>query len=510
MEEAVKGSGQAQASYPSYAIDELPDPLRQLIDPATPLPAEWMLIGDGLPPLLPPLALCTAAWLSALIFALPVPNTQGALAWIYAGIALGALLYGIAPALRAWRAIRGRMWFRAGSWRQGLFLGPSELLLWDGTRGVVVSRSQVDQLQRVEIERPATSRSARRTIERRAMLSIRRPDHSTDQLALPMVDPGAADQAESSPSAAALEAWIAGRPASADNASPDVRRGWLRNVALGHAMLLVVSIVGSICAALIAYLIGISAGALLGLLLGFPLFLGFPVLLRAFVGRYLARDANDRPIGWAYFMSLGLAAMILIIVGANLAGTLLWQLRASEAPPLEVGEISADTAALRLFPWTGSFVPSARFTGYHVHRRSLGDASWIESSYYVALMDSQRGCVWLGMRTGEGAQSRRSQARLLEQRTEWLAPVVGLASAGYAKAVENARTNAAGAIPSCVEAIVLEPSASLAQRRAESFGELALINALAHGLPLLALGLWALRRWDSRPLLLRGHGQGGP
>lgn len=490
-----------ERELPSISLAELPTELRRLTDPATPLPPGWLLIGHGLPRISLPLLRTAAAGLTALLFAFAIPVTTGPLAWVYVAVTLGALLYGVFPARTTWAATRHRLDFHHGSWRQGLHLGPSQLLLWDGQRAVLVDRSDVEQLKRLETREPAALRNGRPISKRRCVLSVRQPAGRSADLALPMVEPGDPDGSSTAASTAALERWMAGEPQPSEQSNPNQLRDWARNLLLGHAVLLGVSVIGMLGTVLIAYGLGLTLGALVGLLLGFPLFMSFPLLLRASVGRYLARGDKQRPLGWGYFMLLGLAGMILIILGSHLAGQLFWQLRASESPARSVSEIAANDSGLLVYPWTKQIVPSASITGYHVHRRYLGDAQWIESSNYVALLDDGRGCVWLGLKTDEGRQSQRSLKRLLEHRSAWLAPAVGLESAGYADAIENARGRAAGAIPSCSQPVVLEASLSLGERRAATLGQLGLIMALGHGLPLLALLALALWRLDSRPQL---------
>ncbi|WP_248205977.1 hypothetical protein [Pseudomarimonas salicorniae] len=484
---------------------ELPAGLRQLTDPATPLPSGWLLIGEGLSPLLPPLLKTLAAWAAGLVFALGISGAATALAWIYASIALACFGYSVLPGRKAWAAIEQRRAFRAGRWRRGLHLGPDALLLWDGSRGVAFNRSEIDSVQRVEVEiavRPAKG-PPRKRIEHRCELAIRRDGAPPSGLPLPMIDPGSADPDHAGGAVVAIERWVAGGAPRTGAAGHGALRAWVRNLAWGHGLLLAASVLGLLGTTLAAAVFGISSGALLGLLVGFPAFLLFPLILHRSIGARLARDARGRPVGWGYIICLGLAAMLLIIGGSNVAGHLQWQLRASEAPPLDAGAIAAERGAMRLYPWTAELTPTAAPIGHYAHRRYLGDGRWIESSYYVAPLDGQRGCLWLGLRTGEGAASARSRSRLLNDRSDWLLPVAGLEASGFTQAVEAARRQAGGALPGCESARVMQASPSLNQLRLDTLGQLALLIALSHLLPALALLVWAAWRADRRPPLRR-------
>lgn len=424
--------------------DSLPE-LDLLLDPDTPLPPGWTLIADGLPPLMPAVLKLMAAAATGWIFARGVADAPPALGWFYAGIAMVCAVYALRPGRLAMQLIGDRIAVRAGRWRRGLYLGPSHLLIWDGQTSKAFARSRVAGLDLRLPRRRITGKSP--ASPGLCTLTLGSQADPLARLVLPMVPAPSDERSPPSPALVAVQDWVAGRePSKLTRDGPSLRI-WIRQLAVAHGVLLAITCCAMACTALIAGLFGIPAGALLGLLLGFPLCLGFPWLLQKIAGRYLAVGPDQRTLGWGYCMLLGIAAMILTIIGANLSGRLLWQLRATESAPLSISELAAVERRTQYFPWAVAISPSPATTGYAAHRRYLGDGIWVKSSYYVALLDRGRGCVWLGLQTDEGSRSRRSLTELLNARQPWLVPATGLESGGYAKAVEAARLESAGAIP---------------------------------------------------------------
>ncbi len=466
----------------------LPAKLSGRLDPTRPLPSGWLLIPDGLRPLMPPLLRSAAALGCAMVFAMGLRNDSSALQWIYAAIMLAALTYAGFPLHRSWLALRDRRALREGRWWQGLLLGPGDLLLWDGTSARRFKRDQVEELQ-VESERKGPGKPERR----RSVLRHTDGLDEGDQTELQMVDP---DHDAPWSAQVTLTDWIDGKPWRGP-----ARRNlgdWLINMAVAHALLLLLTLLGIAGAAAIAELTSVATASIIGILLGFPLFLAFPVLLQRLAGGLLRRDHAGKTVGWGYAMLLGFAAMLVLIGGADRGARLIWQLGAEVAPPLSLEQAVQSRHQSHYVPWSEDFRPLPSVRGFHRHGRYLGDGVTVSTSYYVMAARNAGGCLWFGLHNDDDYATEASWRQLSGRSADWLVPASGLLQGGFTKALATARAAHGDQVADCPASVVLLASPSRATAIAASMNSLLLINLLAHLLPLLVLGLWAAWQADRR------------
>ena len=475
-------------------LTDLPDALQRVLDPSSRL---GLVLPETPPRVFPSLLWALLAGLSGLIFAAGVPAAAPALAWFYGLIAVGCGLVAIRPGRRAFRALRDRWALTSGRYRRGLYVLPEGLLLWNGATATWIAREAVEALHRV-------ADSGGPPHERLTVLKVKVAEGEHLSVPLDMIPPTLGED-DGSPRFKALQAWIeTGRFEPLPTPSPPWReqlKPWILNLCLGHLVLGAVGIFGLLSLTALSHVLGRPLASLTGLLLGVPLFFGFPVILHRTVGSRLHLSAVDgRPTGWGYLLLLGLSALFLIILGGHGAATLWWQLRADEYRGLTFSDLENADSTPAFFQWPEPLHPLKEPVGYDVHRLFLGDASWVESSAYVVpLVDSSQptpGCLWLGLATDDGSRSAASIRRLLSERSDWLVQASGLEASSFASAVDDAVSQLSEP-PACAtdfKVLTASPSRSSAIRA--SVQHLGLLHALVHGLPLIALWIWAIGKLD--------------
>ena len=464
--------------------DELPEAFRRLVGNP-----QGVFIPAGFGPVLPSLLRAGLAGLSALVFAMGVARGEGGLVllWIYGGVAALCALAGARPAHRAWTILCERRALAVGRRRRGLHVFPDGLLLWDGARGSLIPRETVEDI---------TSGVAG-SGHRLGVRILVKTDSGVVSVQQPWIPISDAEPARLD----ALRAWLeTGRlePVPGSPVMPSAR-----NVLLAHLVVWVVGFGVSATLVSAGIWLGWAIPSLVGLLLGIPLFLGFPLILERSVGRWLRRD-TERPSGWGYFALLGLALCFLVILGTDGLGELCRHWLAEEHDDVTPAELMmADRPDF--FRRPADLHVLVEPVGFHGHRQFLGDGSWSTTGVYVAPLAQApfteaggAGCLWLGLETSDDYRSKRSIRRLIESRPEWLVPVSGLGASGFEDAVKDALSRLDSEhCPS--DPKVLVGSLPRAEALARSARRLGLLHALAHGLPLLMLAIWAAWKLDRRP-----------